>query len=78
VHTAIVQALEAEKRFNTLLNEGGPLVELAEYHTAKLAPLTESLDALRAGMEEIKTSMEQLNKAVPGLFPGVEESEVVK
>jgi len=71
VHGAIREALAAEERFNELIGEGGPLAPLADYHAAKIAPLTASLAALRDGMGQIKSAMEALEAAVPGLFPGV-------
>lgn len=71
VHSSIREALAAEERFAALLAEGGPLAELAAYHAAKISPLTDSLSALRAGMMQIKQSMEQLEDVAPGLFPGI-------
>jgi hypothetical protein len=73
VHSAITAALAAEDSFNALFVEGAPFETLATYHAAKVAPLTASLDALRAAMVAVKQSMESLNAAVPGLFPGVSQ-----
>ncbi len=71
VHSAIVQGLAAESRFDEMLAEGGALDGMAEYHAAKIAPLAASLDNLRAAMAGVRDAMEQLEAAVPGLFPGV-------
>jgi len=71
VHGAIVDAVRAEEAFNVLVEPGGQLEALAEYHAAKVAPLVESLDKLRAQMAAVQATMERLEAAVPGLFPGV-------
>jgi hypothetical protein len=71
VHSAIVQGLAAEAAFDALIVPGGQLEPLAEYHSALIGPLTESLDNLRAAMAGVRDAMEQLEAAVPGLFPGV-------
>lgn len=71
VHSSIVQGLAAEAAFDALIAPGGQLEALAEYHAAKIAPLTGSLDNLRAAMTGVRDTMEQLEAAVPGLFPGV-------
>ncbi len=71
VHSAIREGLAAEERFNEMIAPGGPLAPLSEYHAAKIAPLVASLAGLRGLMVQVRDTMESLEAAVPGLFPGV-------
>lgn len=70
MYQAIVRAEAAYVEFDALLAEGEALADLAEYHTAKQAPLSASIADLRAKMAAVTLLMEQMEAAVPGLFPG--------
>lgn len=71
MYQAINRAEGAYVAFDELIGEGGALADLAEYHGAKVAPLAASIVTLRAKMAEVVGLMEQMETAVPGLFPGV-------
>jgi hypothetical protein len=70
MYQAIVRTEAAYVAFDALLAQGGALADLADYHTAKQAPLNALILTLRAKMAEVTALMEQMTAAVPGLFPG--------